>query len=94
MINHITLTQFIIEKQREFPDVSGDFTLLLNDIMTACKKISHLVNRGNLIDVLGNADTENVQGEVQKKLDIITDYIWPGAPLIPRRWRFGMQSKR
>ena len=75
MINHITLTQFIIEQQREFPDVSGDFTLLLNDIMTACKKISHLVNRGNLIDVLGNADTENVQGEVQKKLDIITHDI-------------------
>ena len=75
MINDITLTQFIIEQQREFPNVSGDFTLLLNDIMTACKKISHLVNRGNLIDVLGNADTENVQGEVQKKLDIITHDI-------------------
>lgn len=71
----VTLTQFIIEQQRLFPEVSGNFTLLLNDIATACKKISHLVNRGDLIGVLGNADSENVQGEVQKKLDIITHDI-------------------
>jgi fructose-1,6-bisphosphatase I len=75
MTNNVTLTQFIIEQQREFPGVSGDFTLLLNDIATACKQISHLVNRGDLIGVLGNADSENVQGEVQKKLDIITNDI-------------------
>ena len=79
MNNNITLTQFIIEQQREFPGVSGDFTLLLNDIVTACKKISHLVNRGDLMGVLGNADTENVQGEVQKKLDIITHDIMVDA---------------
>ena len=79
MINNITLTQFIIEQQRQFPEVSGDFTLLLNDIVTACKKISHLVNRGDLIGVLGNADTENIQGEVQKKLDIITHDIMVDA---------------
>lgn len=70
-----TLTQFIIEQQRQLPGVSGDFTLLLSDIVTACKQISHLVNRGDLIGVLGNADSENVQGEVQKKLDIITNDI-------------------
>lgn len=79
MANKITLTQFIIEQQREFPTVSGDFTLLLNDIITACKKISHLVNRGDLIGVLGNADSENVQGEVQKKLDIISHDIMVDA---------------
>jgi len=71
----VTLTQFMSEQQRLFPGVSGNFTLLLNDIATACKKISHLVNRGDLIGVLGNADSENVQGEVQKKLDIITHDI-------------------
>ncbi len=75
MTNHVTLTQFIIEQQRELPGVSGAFTSLLNDVVTACKKISHLVNRGNLIGVLGSADSENVQGEVQKKLDIITNDI-------------------
>lgn len=75
MTNHVTLTQFIIEQQRGLPGVSGTFTLLLNDVVTACKKISHLVNRGNLVGVLGSAESENVQGEVQKKLDIITNDI-------------------
>jgi fructose-1,6-bisphosphatase I len=75
MTNNITLTQFIIEQQRALPGASGDFTALLNDIVTACKKISHLVNRGDLIGILGSADSENVQGEVQKKLDIISNDI-------------------
>lgn len=79
MTNHVTLTQFIIEQQRERPGVSGAFTSLLNDVVTACKKISHLVNRGNLIGVLGSAESENVQGEVQKKLDIITNDIMVNA---------------
>ncbi|MCK9607928.1 MAG: class 1 fructose-bisphosphatase [Methylomonas sp.] len=71
----VTLTQFIIEQQRGLPDASGTFTLLLNNIVTACKQISHRVNRGALIGVLGSAGSENVQGEVQKKLDIITNDI-------------------
>jgi fructose-1,6-bisphosphatase I len=53
--------------------------MLLNNIVTACKKISHLVNRGNLVGVLGSAESENVQGEVQKKLDIITNDIMVDA---------------
>ncbi|WP_031433046.1 class 1 fructose-bisphosphatase [Methylomarinum vadi] len=79
MSNKVTLTQFIIEQQRGMPGVSGTFTLLLNDIVTACKKISHLVNQGDLIGILGNADSENVQGEVQKKLDIISNEIMVDA---------------
>lgn len=84
MTKNVTLTRFIIEQQREFPGVSGTFTLLLNDIVKACKQISHMVNRGDLIGVLGSAGSENVQGEVQKKLDIITNdimvdsLIWTG----------------
>ncbi|MFZ2171236.1 MAG: class 1 fructose-bisphosphatase [Methylococcaceae bacterium] len=79
MTNKVTLTQFIIEQQRGLPDASGTFTLLLNNIVTACKKISHLVNRGNLVGVLGSAESENIQGEVQKKLDIITNDIMVNA---------------
>jgi fructose-1,6-bisphosphatase I len=75
MSEQVTLTQFIIEQQRGLRDASGTFTLLLNNIVTACKQISHRVNRGGLIGVLGSAETENVQGEVQKKLDIITHDI-------------------
>jgi fructose-1,6-bisphosphatase I len=68
-----TLTQFIIEEQRHIPDATGDFTSLLNDILTACKKIACAVNRGGLIGILGSAESENVQGETQKKLDIISN---------------------
>jgi fructose-1,6-bisphosphatase I len=75
MTEQVTLTQFIIEQQRGLPDASGTFTLLLSNIVTACKQISHRVNRGALIGVLGSAESENVQGEVQKKLDIITHDI-------------------
>ena len=79
MANKVSLTQFIIEQQRGLPDASGTFSLLLNTIVTACKEISHLVNRGDLVGVLGSAETENVQGEVQKKLDIITHDIMVNA---------------
>ena len=79
MTNKVSLTQFIIEQQRGLPDASGTFSMLLNNIVTACKEISHLVNRGNLVGVLGSAESENVQGEVQKKLDIITNDIMVNA---------------
>lgn len=71
-----SLTQFLIHEQRKTPSASGNFTLLLNDIATACKSISHAVNRGALAGTLGGADSENVQGETQKQLDIITNEIF------------------
>ncbi|MCA1804226.1 MAG: class 1 fructose-bisphosphatase [Xanthomonadaceae bacterium] len=70
-----TLTQFIIEEQRRIPGATGDFTSLLNDVVTACKKIACAVNRGGLIGILGSAGSENVQGETQKKLDIISNDV-------------------
>lgn len=75
MHNGTTLTQFIIEEQRQVR-ASGDFTSLLNDIVTACKVISNAVNKGALIGVLGSAGSENVQGETQKKLDVITNEVF------------------
>ena len=79
MTNKVSLTQFIIEQQRGLPDASGTFSMLLSNIVTACKEISHLVNRGNIAGVLGSAESENVQGEVQKKLDVITNDIMVNA---------------
>ena len=71
-----TITQFIIEEQRRFPGATGDFTSLINDIVIACKAISSAVNHGNLVGVLGSADTENIQGETQKKLDVISNQLF------------------
>lgn len=71
-----TITQFIIEEQRHIAEATGDFTSLLNDIVTACKVISNMVNHGALVDVLGAAGTENVQGEDQKKMDVISNDVF------------------
>ena len=73
-----SITQFIIEQQRAHSDSTGEFTGLINDIVSACKKISHLVNRSGIIGLGGAAESENVQGEVQKKLDIITNDVMVG----------------
>ncbi len=70
-----TLTQFIIDEQRRSGDVTGEFTSVLNDIVLACKKIAALTSKGALIGVLGSAGSENVQGEEQKKMDVITNEV-------------------
>ena len=76
MHNGTTITQFIIEEQRHIQGATGDFTSLLNDIVTAIKVISNVVNKGALIGVMGSANSENVQGETQKELDVITNEIF------------------
>tara|TARA_R110002050_G_scaffold269917_2_gene412711 strand:- start:256065 stop:257036 length:972 start_codon:yes stop_codon:yes gene_type:complete len=69
----------MIEQQRTLPNATGDLTLLLVDIANACKRISHTVSRGAMTGMLGSAGTENVQGETQKQLDIITNNIMVDA---------------
>jgi fructose-1,6-bisphosphatase I len=71
-----TITQFISEEQRRVGGATGDFTALLNDIVTACKYISNAVNQGALVGVLGTAGSENIQGETQKKLDVISNDVF------------------
>lgn len=75
MHNGITLTQFLIEDQRRIVTASGELTSLLNDMVIACKHIANAVNKGALIGVLGSAESENIQGEEQKKLDVISNEI-------------------
>lgn len=74
-----SLTQFLLHEQRKFPHAHGDFTLLIDSIAAACKAISHAVHRGALAGVLGSQGTENSQGEVQKKLDVITHELFVNA---------------
>ncbi len=65
----ITLTRHIIEEQRKFPEATGKFTDLMNDIAFAAKLISYHTNKAGLMDILGETAETNVQGEVVKKLD-------------------------
>ncbi len=86
-----TLTQFLIEERRRFPDASGDFNALILDVALACKAIARAVAFGELGGLMGNhvvaaatgtsgasaaAGSINVQGEVQKKLDVISNEMF------------------
>jgi fructose-1,6-bisphosphatase len=71
-----TITEFLIEEQRRFPDATGDFTALLNYVRLACKRISFIVGRGALAGAHGSAQETNVQGETQMKLDVISNDIF------------------
>jgi fructose-1,6-bisphosphatase I len=71
----ISLSRFLVEQQREKGHIPPELRLLLEVVARACKSISHAVNKGALGGVLGSAGSENVQGEVQKKLDIIANEV-------------------
>src|SRR5690606_12123226 len=73
MIKTITLGQFIIEKQSDFPYAKGELSRLLRDIGIAAKIVNREVNKAGLVDILGDNDTTNIQGEGQKKLDVFAN---------------------
>lgn len=66
----ITLGQFIIERQADFPFAKGELSRLLRDIGIAAKLVNREVNKAGLADILGDMGETNVQGEDQKKLDV------------------------
>jgi fructose-1,6-bisphosphatase I len=75
MTPKISLTRYLVEKQRVHDRIPSDLRLLVEVVARACKSISHAVTKGALGDILGSAGTDNVQGEVQKKLDIIANEV-------------------
>lgn len=67
------LTKYILQEQRKHPESRGNFTSLFSDLVVAAKIISREVNKAGLIDILGAAGYENVQGEEVQKLDILAN---------------------
>ena len=74
-MKRISLTQYLVEQQREHGLIPSQLRLLIEVVARACKHIAIAVNKGALGEVLGSAGTENVQGEVQKKLDVISNEV-------------------
>lgn len=66
----VTLGQFIIERQADFPYAKGELSRLLRDIGIAAKIVNREVNKAGLAEILGDFGQSNVQGEDQKKLDV------------------------
>lgn len=69
----VTLGQFIIEKQADFPYAKGELSRLLRDIAIAAKIVNREINKAGLVDMIGHVGTINIQGEKQKKLDVYAD---------------------
>ncbi|MFC3607694.1 class 1 fructose-bisphosphatase [Stutzerimonas tarimensis] len=73
-MSRVTLSRYLIEQTRSH-NTPADLRFLIEVVARACKEISHAVSKGALGGVLGSMDTENVQGEVQKKLDVLSNEI-------------------
>src|SRR6266567_509005 len=69
----VTIDRFIIEEERLHPEATGELSGLLYDLALAAKMITNKVRSAGLADILGATDTENVQGEVQQKLDVFAN---------------------
>ncbi|WP_312270347.1 class 1 fructose-bisphosphatase [Pseudomonas sp.] len=73
-MSRITLSRYLIEQTRSHK-TPADLRFLIEVVGRACKRISYEVSKGALGGVLGSMGTENVQGEVQKKLDVLSNEI-------------------
>ncbi len=80
MSNLITLGEFIIKNQQDFPYAKGELTRLFNAITLASKVMNSQINKAGLVDdLMGKVGTQNVQGEEQKKLDVYANKIFINA---------------
>jgi len=71
----ISLSRFLLDEQWQKQAIPSDLRLLVEVVARAIKAISINVGKGALAGVLGEAGTGNVQGEAQKKLDVIANEI-------------------
>lgn len=74
--NPYTLTRHIIAEQQKYDEAKGDLTLLLQSVQLACKIISSAIRKASLINLYGLAGETNVQGEEQKKLDVLSNDVF------------------
>jgi len=74
-IDRLTLRKFLLQEEEKH-GLGQDMMLLIEDIGTSCRIIAHQIRNGPFLDILGAAETENVQGETQKQLDVIANDIF------------------
>ena len=70
-----TLARYLTEEQRTTGAITGDLKFLIEIVARACQAISVAIGKGGLGGVLGEAGSDNVQGEAQKKLDVLSNEI-------------------
>lgn len=65
----VTIDRHIMEEERKYPEATGRLSNILTDMALAAKLIQREVAKAGLVDILGKAGHENVQGEQVEKLD-------------------------
>ncbi|TIA91580.1 hypothetical protein E3P99_00973 [Wallemia hederae] len=70
-----TVSRHILEDGHNSPEASGDLSLLLTSVTLTSKFIANNVRKARLINLIGLAGETNVQGEDQKKLDVLSNEI-------------------
>src|SRR3712207_6092110 len=71
----VTIERFIIEQERLHPEATGELSGVLYDVALAAKLIASKVRSAGLVDILGATHNQNVQGEIQQKLDVVANEI-------------------
>ncbi len=74
-----SLNDFIIKKQKDFLYARGELSSLLHHIGTAAKMVNAKIRKAGLVEILGKSGIENIQGEVQQKLDRYADEVFIDA---------------
>ncbi|XP_042475079.1 fructose-1,6-bisphosphatase, cytosolic-like [Macadamia integrifolia] len=75
----MTITRFVLNEQSRYPESRGDLTILLSHIVLGCKYVCSAVNKAGLAKLIGLAGETNVQGEEQKKLDVLSNEVFINA---------------
>jgi len=75
----MTITRHVLNEQSRFPEARGDLTILLNNIVLGCKFVCSSVSKAGLAKLIGLAGETNVQGEEQKKLDVLSNDVFINA---------------
>ena len=71
-----TLGEFIIEHQNSFQYSTGELSRIINSIRLAAKVVNYKVNKAGLVDIVGAAGEQNIQGEDQQKLDVYANEVF------------------
>ncbi len=71
----VTIERYIIEQEKLYPEATGELSGVLYDLALSAKMIANKVRSAGLADILGSTSNENVQGEIQQKLDVLANEI-------------------
>lgn len=74
-----TLGEFIVERQADYPQASGEFSALFSALCLAAKIVNREVNKAGLANISGPAGELNSHGEAQQKLDVFTNEVFKSA---------------